>query len=161
MAMGRVGLGVRAQFAAFVVNLVLTVALVKPLGMVGVLLATVIAKLVATGYLLVRFHRLVDGSARDLLFSWMPKLLLAIGAGAGCARLVLLSLPDSVVHQRLPAFGALVLLGSVYATAFVLVIRVTRFFSGEDLTWFEEILPGPLARIVSSRTTRMVIGVSR
>jgi O-antigen/teichoic acid export membrane protein len=158
MAMGRVGIGVRAQAAAFAVNLVLTIALVKPLGMVGVLLATVIAKLVATGYLLIRFHRLVEGSARELLFSWMTKLLVAIVAGAGCARLVLLALPSSVVHQRLPAFGALALLGAVYAVVFVLVIRVTRYFASEDLSWFEEILPGPLARIVSHRATRVVLG---
>jgi O-antigen/teichoic acid export membrane protein len=158
MAMGKVGLGVRAQAAAFCVNLVLTIALVKPLGMVGVLLATVIAKFVATAYLLVRFHRLVEGSARELLYSWMSKLLCAIVAGAGCARLVLLALPDDVVHQRLPAFGALALLGAVYAVVFVLVIRVTRYFSNEDLSWYEGILPGPLARVVSHRATRLVLG---
>jgi O-antigen/teichoic acid export membrane protein len=158
MAMGRIGLGVRAQAAAFVINLGLTIALVKPMGMVGVMLATVIAKLVATAYLLVRFHRLVEGSARELLFSWMTKLLVAIMAGAGCARLVLLALPDAVVHQRLAAFGALALLGGVYALVFALVIRVTRYFRNEDLSWFEEILPGPLARVVSHRVTRVILG---
>jgi O-antigen/teichoic acid export membrane protein len=159
MAMGRVGLGVRAQFAAFVINLGLTIAFVKPLGMVGVMLATVLAKLVATGYLLARFHRLIEGSARELLFSWMTKLLAAIVAGAGCARLVLLFLPDSVVHQRGPALGALVLLGAVYASAFVLVIRVTRYFSDEDLSWFQEILPGPLSKLIAHRFTRGLLGV--
>jgi len=159
MAMGRVGLGVRAQAAAFVINLALTIALVKPLGMVGVMLATVIAKLVATAYLLVRFHRLIEGSATELLFSWMSKLLAAIVAGAGCARLALLFLPDAVVHQRGPAFGALALLGVVYLVVFVAVIRVTRYFSAEDLAWFQDILPGPLARVVAHRITRAAIGV--
>jgi peptidoglycan biosynthesis protein MviN/MurJ (putative lipid II flippase) len=151
---------VRAQLAAFVINLILTVALVKPLGMVGVMLATVIAKLVATGYLLVRFHRLIDGSARDLLFSWMTKLVAAIVAGAGCARLVLLVLPNSVVHQRMPALGALVVLGLVYASVFLLVIRVTKYFAAEDLAWFEEILPGPFSRVVAHRATRGLLGIS-
>ncbi len=160
MAMGRVGLGVRAQLAAFVINLALTVALVRPLGMVGVMLATVIAKLVATSYLLVRFHRLIEGSASDLLFSWMTKLVAAIVAGAGCARLVLLVLPSSVVHQRVPALFALVLLGTVYASVFLLVIRVTRYFAAEDLAWFEAILPGPLSRVVAHRATRGLLGVS-
>jgi O-antigen/teichoic acid export membrane protein len=158
MAMGRVGLGVRAQFAAFAINLVLTVALVRPLGMLGVMLATVVAKVVATGYLLVRFHRMVDGSSRELLLGWATKLLLAIGAGAAACRLALVFLPDSVVHHRGPALAALVPLLVLYVSVFTLVVRATRFFSAEDLGWFEEILPGPLARVVASRATHRLLG---
>ena len=159
MAMGKVGLGVRAQFAAFAINLVLTIVLVGPLGMLGVLLATVVAKAVATTYLLVRFHRLVDGTARELLFSWMNKLIVAMAAAAGAARLVTLALPSSVVHDRGPALVAFVLLGALYTAVFALVIRVTRYFSADDLSWFEEILPGVLSRVVASRVTRRVVGV--
>jgi len=158
MAMGRVGIGVRAQFAAFVINLVLTIALVRPFGMFGVMLATVIAKIAATSYLLARFHRLVEGSASELLFSWAGKLLFAIGAGAGACRLALLFLPDDVVHHRGPAFVALVPLVLLYVVVFALVIRTTRYFSEEDLAWFAEILPSPLARVVKSRGTRRLLG---
>ena len=150
MAMGRVGLGVRAQLAAFCINLVLTIALVKPLGMIGVMIATLVAKVVATGYLLVRFHRLVEGSAHELLVSWASKLVLAIAAGAGACRVVLLFLPESVVHSRGPALAALVPLGVLYLVVVAAVVRVTRFFSAEDLAWFAEILPGPLGRAAAS-----------
>jgi O-antigen/teichoic acid export membrane protein len=159
MAMGRVGLGVRAQAAAFAINLVLTIALVKPLGMFGVMLATVVAKAVATGYLLVRFHRLVDGTARELLFSWMSRLVLAVVAGAGVARLALLAMPASVVHQRGPALVAFLVLGTLYLCVFSAVVRATRYFSDEDLRWFEQILPAPLARLVASRVTRRLVGM--
>ena len=111
MAMGRVGLGVRAQLAAFCINLVLTILLVGPLGMIGVMLATVVAKAVATSYLLVRFHRLVEGSAHEMFFSWANKLILAIGLAAGASRLVLVFLPLSVSHARGPAALALLVLG--------------------------------------------------
>jgi O-antigen/teichoic acid export membrane protein len=158
MAMGKVGLGVRAQLAAFVINLVLTVALVRPLGMFGVLLATVVAKGVATGYLLVRFHRLVHGTARELLFSWMNKLVAAIVVAAGTARLALLLLPSSVVHDRGPALLALVALGALYVAVFSGVIRATRYFSADDLAWFAEILPGPLSRLAASDFTRRLVG---
>jgi len=159
MAMGKVGIGVRAQFAAFMINLVLTIALVGPLGMFGVLLATVVAKAVATGYLLVRFHRLVEGTARELLFSWMTRLVLAVVAGAGVARLALFAMPDSVVHQRGPALLALVVLGPLYTAVFASIVRATRYFSTEDLQWFEQVLPSPLARVVASRFTRRLVGV--
>jgi len=161
MALGRVGLGVRAQFLAFAVNLPLTLLLVRPMGMFGVMLATVIAKLAATTYLLIRFHRLVEGTARELLFSWLYKLLLAILAGAGAARLALAFLPHSVVHQRLPALGALVVLGALYLVVFSAVLRATRYFGGDDLTWFAEILPGPLSRLVSNETVRRLAGAAR
>jgi O-antigen/teichoic acid export membrane protein len=158
MAMGKVGIGVRAQFAAFLINLVLTIALVRPLGMIGVMLATLVAKIVATGYLLVRFHRLVEGSARELLFSWATKLGVAIAAGAGACRLVLAFLPASVVHERLPAFVALVALSALYVCVSGLVVRVTRFFSAEDLAWFETILPRPFARVVASPLAHRLAG---
>jgi O-antigen/teichoic acid export membrane protein len=158
MAMGKVGLGVRAQLAAFVINLVLTIALVGPLGMIGVMLATLVAKTVATGYLLVRFHRLVEGSARELLWSWASKLLLAIAAAAGACRLVLAFLPESVVQHRGPALLALVPLGLLYLVVFSAIVRATRFFSSEDLAWFEEILPGPLGRAVRSPLAHRLAG---
>ncbi|HEV3212304.1 MAG TPA: lipopolysaccharide biosynthesis protein [Acidimicrobiales bacterium] len=159
MAMGKVGIGVRAQAAAFAINLVLTIVLVAPLGMFGVMLATVVAKGVATGYLLVRFHRLVDGTARELLFGWMGRLVLAVGVGAGVARLALLGMPDAVVHQRGPALVAFLVLGALYTTAFAAVIRATRYFGDDDLRWFEQILPAPLARLAASRVTRRLVGV--
>jgi O-antigen/teichoic acid export membrane protein len=158
MAMGRVGIGVRAQLAAFCINLVLTIALVKPLGMIGVMLATLVAKIVATAYLLVRFHRLVEGTARELLVSWAAKLGVAIAAGAGACRVVLLFLPDSVVHERGPALAALVPLGVLYLVVVGAVVRATRFFSSEDLAWFAEILPGPLGRAAASPLTHRIAG---
>jgi O-antigen/teichoic acid export membrane protein len=159
MAMGKVGLGVRAQFAAFAINLVLTILLVRPLGMIGVLLATVVAKAVATGYLLVRFHRMVDGTARELLFSWMSRLVLAVVVAAGAARLATLAMPSSVIHERGPALVAFLVLGVLYTAVFAGVVRATRYFSGEDLRWFEQILPSPLARAVASPATRRLLGV--
>jgi O-antigen/teichoic acid export membrane protein len=159
MAMGRVGLGVRAQAAAFVVNLVLTLALVEPLGMYGVLLATVLAKLAATSYLLVRYHRLVEGDARELLFSWLNKLVLAMVLGAGADRVVLAFLPHSVEHQRFPALAAFVLLGGVYTAIFTLVVRATRYFSKVDMDWFAQILPARLGRLVGGPTVGRVLGI--
>ena len=160
MAMGKVGIGVRAQFAAFMINLVLTVLLVGPLGMIGVMLATVVAKAVATGYLLVRFHRLVDGTARELLYSWMSRLVVAVLVAAGAARLVLLAMPSSVVHDRGPALVAFLVLGAIYGAVFAAVVRATRYFSNDDLRWFEQILPAPLARVVANPVTRRLVGVA-
>jgi O-antigen/teichoic acid export membrane protein len=159
MAMGRVGLGVRAQAAAFAINLVLTLALVEPMGMYGVMLATVIAKLAATSYLLVRFHRLIEGSARELLFPWLVKLLAAIGAGVAVTRLLLIFVPISATHQRGPAIVALLALGTVYVLVTALVLRATSYFSNDDLSWFQEILPGRLARLFAHPATRWVLGV--
>ena len=158
LAMGRVGIGVRAQAAAFGINLVLTLALVEPMGMFGVMLATVIAKLAATGYLLARFHRMVKGSARELLFSWLYKVLAAVLVGAGASRLVLAYLPTSVVTHRGPALAGLVLLGVVYILAFSVVMRMTKYFRRSDLDWFAEILPAPLARVASSSLMHQLVG---
>lgn len=159
MAMGKVGLGVRAQFAAFVVNLVLTLALVEPLGIYGVMLATVIAKLVATAYLLVRFHRLIEGGAHELLFSWLNKLLVAMALGALADRLVLwLLLPTGAEHHRVPAVFAFLVLGVLYTAIFGIVVRVTRYLTGEDLAWFGEVLPARLGRIANSTLAHRLVG---
>lgn len=159
MALGRVGLGVRAQFAAFLVNLVLTLALVEPLKLYGVMLATVIAKLVATAYLLVRFHRVLEGGANELLFSWLNKLVLAMGLGALADRLVLWVLvPTSAEHERTAAVVAFLVLGVLYTVVFTGVIRLTRYFTGEDLDWFGEVLPMRLGRIANSTLAHRLVG---
>jgi O-antigen/teichoic acid export membrane protein len=161
MAMGKVGLGVRAQFAAFAVNLVLTLALVEPLHLYGVMLATLIAKVVATTYLLVRFHRLLEGGAHELLFSWLNKLLVAMGLGALTVRLVLWTLvPTSAEHHRFPAIVALGVLGVLYTVIFTLAVRVTKYFTFEDMEWFQEVLPSKLGRLTGSPLLHRVLGVA-
>jgi hypothetical protein len=49
-------------------------------------------------------------------------------------------------------------LGLLYLAVFSAIVRATRFFSSEDLAWFEEILPGPLGRAVKSPLAHRLAG---
>ncbi len=157
LAIGKVGLGTRAQVLAFFVNLVLTLSLVWPFGLTGVLTGTVVAKVAATGYLLVRFSRAMESSLRELVFPWLVPILIVTAVSTLAGRLELHFWPSALVTEG-SAIGALLSLGLGYAIVFVIALRVTHYFSRGDLEWLRDSAPRRLGRLMSPKVISLVGG---
>jgi O-antigen/teichoic acid export membrane protein len=157
MATGRVGLGVRAQWLAFAVNLVLTLALVKPFGLNGVVLGTLAARASASAYLLIRFSRSLQTTFRELCWSWMWPLVIVTGVSAVVGRVVMLQW-SSAFATRSSALTALVVLGTGYAVLYAIGLRLTRFFRFDDLVWLRSVAPGGLGTVISPSLIKVLTG---
>ncbi len=168
LALGRAGYGVPATILAFVVNVVFTLALVGPFGLTGVLVGTLAAKVVATGYLLKRFCHLVESSFREIVWPWLLPLLGVTAVSAGLGRWALSLFPNLInttnatthvsVHHpsRLVALVILVVLGLGYTVVYATGLKVTRYFRASDLRWVRSSAPGPLGRVLSPRVIRLL-----
>ena len=156
-AMGRVGYGARARVAGFVVNLVVTLALVKPFGMPGVLVGTLFATIATNAYLQVRVDQLLGISQWRSVFSWLLPLLGAALPPILLDRLVILALPVSAQHHRGPAFLAFIIVVMVNYVAFVVAIRFSGFLSDDDVRYLRRSLPGPMAKVLSPRVLGLLV----
>jgi O-antigen/teichoic acid export membrane protein len=160
MATGRVGLGVRAQWLAFIVNLVLTLALVKPFGLNGVVFGTLAARASASGYLLVRFSRSMQASFRELCWSWIWPLIIVTGVSATAGRIAMLQWHGAFATRH-SAVVALIVLGLAYTAIYAIGLRLTRFFRFDDLVWLRSVAPGGLGTVISPGVIKMLTGERR
>ena len=158
-AMGKVGLGVRAQLLAFVVNVVLTLALYHPYGLNGVLFGTVIAKVVATGYLLIRFSKVAESSFRELVWPWLLPIVVVTAIAAGAGRFAM-SLWPHAIDGKVTSFEALISLGLGYTLIYCVGLRLTKYFHSSDLHWLKHAVPGPIGKIITPRLVRLMTGSS-
>ena len=154
-ALGKVGLGTRAQAVAFVVNAVLTLALVKPFGLSGVLVGTLVAKVSATTYLLLRFSRLVDVPARQLIAPWLTRIV-AIGAVATVTCRVAMDHWSWALSSRSHAGLAALALAGLYGTITVIMMRGTRLFTRDDVVWLRNAMPSPIRRFFPERAISLL-----
>lgn len=159
LAVGRVGLGTRAQWLAFGTNVVLTASLVVPFGLTGVLAGTVAAKVVATTYLLTRFCRIMESSWRELVWPWLGPLLVVTGACAVLGRLVMGAFPGATFF-RAESLWAAAVLGLGYSVCYVVGLRLCRYFSAVDLRWMRDAAPGRTGRLLPDRVIRLLAGHS-
>jgi hypothetical protein len=132
---------------------------VWPWGLDGVLFATVVAKVAATSYLLVRFCRILEGTVRELVWSWMAPLLAITTVAAVAGRVAMIYWP-AALHQRVASLVALAVLGLGYTVLFTLGLRLTRFFSPDDLRWLKGAAPGRSGRALTPRVVRLISGSS-
>lgn len=156
-ALGKVGLGTRAQFVAFAVNVVLTLSLVGPFGLSGVLVGTLVAKVCATTYLLVRFSRLVDAPPRRLILPWLSRIAL-IGTVATVSGRVVMDHWEFALSSRSHAALALLALGSLFALVTLAMMRLTKLFSSDDLVWLRNAMPSPIRRFFPMRAVSILSG---
>jgi O-antigen/teichoic acid export membrane protein len=154
-ALGQVGVGVRAQALAFGVNLVLTLALVGPWHLSGVLVGTVVAKVVATGYLLVRFCRLVEGRATDLILPWLLPLVGTVGGAATLGHLAM-DQWSGAFATRWSALLAVGVLGLAYLLIVMGGLRLFGYFSRTDLEWLRQSLPRALRPFLPPQLIRLL-----
>ena len=155
--MGRVGYGARARVAGFVVNLVVTLALVKPFGMPGVLVGTLFATIATNAYLQVRVDQLLGISQWRSVFSWLLPLLGAALPPILLDRLLILALPVSAQHHRGSAFLAFIVVVIVNYVAFVVAIRFSGFLNDDDVRYLRRSLPGPMAKVLSPRVLGLLV----
>ena len=156
-SINKVGLGTRAQLVAFLVNVALTLALVKPYGLNGVLIGTLCAKLCATSYLLIRFSKMVESSARQLVLPWISRVVL-IGGSATIVTRLLMDHWGWALDSRWNALGAAAALSLVFVAIALLAIRATNYFSREDLLWLRGAMPSPIRRCFPDRAIALLSG---
>ena len=156
-ALGRVGYGARARVVAFFVNIVVTLALVKPLGMPGVLIGTLVAVITSTTYLQIRVNQLLDLNGWNSVWSWGLPLIAATVPAILIDRIALLFLPASVQLHRGPAFLALCLLGVLNYVALFLGLRASRYLGPDDVGYLKRAVPGPVRKLVRPWMVTMFI----
>lgn len=160
-AMGRVGYGARARFAGFVVNLVVTVAMVKPFGMPGVLVGTLLATIATNAYLQVRVDQLLGISQWRSVLSWLLPLVGAALPVILLDRLLIAALPVSAQHHRGPALIAFLVIVVVNYATLVVAIRISGFLDGDDVRYLRRSLPGPLSKLLRPRVLTLLVRRSR
>ena len=148
-AIGKISLAAKIVAAGVVANVALTLALVVPLGMVGVLIGTVAANATVAIVAILVLNRRLAISLRESVWTWLWRLLIASGLAGGSCRLLLLALPVQWQDGRGKAFGILCLLGALYAITLLLGLRLTRFFHDGDLSLLRQAFPGRLSRLAS------------
>jgi O-antigen/teichoic acid export membrane protein len=156
-AMGKVGYGVRARFAGFIVNLVATIALAIPFGMPGVLLGTLLATLTTNGYLQIRVNQLLDLNGWTSVWQWMLPLIAATAPAIVSDRLLIAFMPASVQHHRLPAliaFGALLVVNYL---VLLVGLRAWRYLGDQDVAFLRRSLPGPVRKVLSPRVVSLIV----
>ena len=156
-ALGKVGYGVRARLAGFIVNLVATIALAIPFGMPGVLVGTLLATVTTNAYLQIRVNQLLDISGWTSVWEWMLPLMAATAPAILLDRLVIAFLPASVQHHRLPALAALGILLVVNYVVLVAGIRTVRYLGEQDVTFLRRSLPGPVRKILKPKVVALLV----
>ena len=156
-AMGKVGYGVRARLAGFIVNLLATIALAIPFGMPGVLLGTLLATLTTNAYLQIRVNQLLGINGWTSVWQWMLPLMAAAAPAMIADRVVIALLPASVQHQRLPALAALGVLLIVNYVVLLVGLRAWRYLGEQDVTFLRRSLPGPARKLLSRRVVGLLV----
>ncbi len=157
VALGKAGIGAKAKAVSVVVNLGLTIALVFPFGLNGVLIGTMVASAVQNAVLMRRYTRLLSSSVRDVLWSWYVPGLLAMGVAVACGRLCGLAVSTSPPVSRGAALPVVLVSFAGFSFAFALMLRAVRYLTEADLGYFARILPGPLGKLPKLRLARMLI----
>jgi O-antigen/teichoic acid export membrane protein len=147
-AIGRTGINLSASAVFLVVNGILVVALVGPLGLIGPALGTVLATVIMIAYYLVRLRRLIDISFTDL-FPWpLLSVNLAISALAGVPVALL-------VIAGVGGLLQLVVAGLLYAPTYVGLLVVTKRLNADEVRWLHRLVRpvvGPPRRWLRSNT---------
>ena len=160
-AIGRISLAAKIVGAGVVANVALTVALVVPLGMVGVLIGTVVANATVAFVGILVLNRLFGLSLRESVWTWLWRLLIASALAGGSCRLLLVILPAQWQDGRGSAFGTFCLLGVLYALILLLGLRLTRFFHEGDINLLRRALPGPFGHLAGWPPVLWIAGVTK
>lgn len=123
-------------------KLALSIALAPHFGFFGILLGTTIGTIIGSLYFLWLFFRVIRLTWWQGLVRWLTPLVLA-------------ALPSIVVvhwlthlllrvhPNRLWSFCTLLLMTLVFTATFLIMLRLTRFYSPEDENRLARLLPGP------------------
>jgi O-antigen/teichoic acid export membrane protein len=158
---GQISLIAKILVTGVVANVVLTIALVKPLGVTGVVLGTVAATVTVALAVTVAVNRRIGISLRESVWTWLWRLVLSAGLAGTSCRLLLILLPSVWQTDRGAAFGILCLLGLLFIVILLLGLRLTRFFHHGDISLLKRVLPGPLARIAVWPPILWLAGVAK
>ncbi len=156
VALGKAGIGAKAKAISLVVNLALTLALVFPFGLTGVLIGTMVASALQTAVLMKRYTQLLESTLKEVLWRWYaPGLTIAL-LSAGMARLGGLLIHANTVTSRGPAVidGAATLL--VFTFCFALGVRLSGYLEQDDLDYVSGILPQPIGKLLHLRVFRLL-----
>jgi hypothetical protein len=99
---------------------------------------------------LARFARLVATPARQLIAPWLVRIVL-IGTVATVTSRFVMDHWDWALSSRSHAGIAALILAVLYGAVTLLMIRVTRLFTREDMLWLRGAMPSPLQRLFPDR----------
>jgi len=156
VALGKAGIGAKAKAISVLVNLALTLALVFPFGLTGVLIGTIVASALQTAVLMKRYTKLLESTLQHVLWQWyLPGMAVAL-ASAGIARIAGLVIDAGSVSSRGPALLAGAVTLTIFALMFAVGIRLTRYLQHDDLDYVSGILPQPIGKLLHLRVIRLL-----
>jgi O-antigen/teichoic acid export membrane protein len=161
VALGKAGIGAKAKAISVLFNLALTLALVFPFGLAGVLIGTIVASALQTAVLMRRYTELLESNLREVLWQWYAPGITVTLIAAGIARLSGLLIHANAVTSRGPAIAAGSITLFVFAVCFALGIRLAGYLQHDDLDYVSGILPQPIGKLLHLRVVRLVTVKSR
>lgn len=161
LATGQISLVAKITAAGVVANVALTVALVIPFGMTGVLIGTVAANATVALVSILLLDGQLNISFRESVWTWLWRLIVGSGVAGGTCGFILVVLPGSWQAGRAQAFGVLCLLGALYAVMLLIGLRITRFFHDDDISLLGRALPRTFGRLVAWQPILWLAGARR
>ena len=156
VALGKAGIGAKAKAISVLVNLALTLALVFPFGLAGVLVGTIVASVFQTAVLMRRYTELLESTFAEVLWQWYAPGIMVALISAGIARLSGLLIDASSVISRGPALIAGSMTLFVFAACFAIGIRLVGYLQHDDLDYVSGILPQPIGKLLHLRVIRLL-----
>jgi O-antigen/teichoic acid export membrane protein len=135
-----------------------TVALAPFFGLKGIVGATAVAMAASSIFFLWRFHRLLHIPVWEYLGGWLWRVAASAGVASCGIYALIVSFSLDVDESRAGAAVSLLILTIVYALAFLLSLRVLKFFEPRDLLVMRRVLPGPARRLASLPAIEFLFG---
>lgn len=132
---GRLRAGLYSALLGIVLNLTLSLFLIRAYGFQGAVVGTSLSMVVASVFFLYLFHRATDGSYSNVIWFAYAKPFVCALVSAG--------LVWTVTRVAQPSWSRLVVEGVGYGAGYLLFLLLARFFDSFDLKILERLVPIP------------------
>ncbi|RYF38734.1 MAG: hypothetical protein EOO38_24355 [Cytophagaceae bacterium] len=124
---------------AAILNILITLALIRSLGLNGVVIGTIAGNVFGSVFFLYLFHKNTQIPWWPSMGRWLTKLM-AVAVSVSIATYMVLEKLVGTEESRLKLFSVFVVAGVLYLIAFGLMGRATRFWTSDDIAFFERTL---------------------
>jgi O-antigen/teichoic acid export membrane protein len=122
-------------------NIVITIGLAKPFGIVGILAGTIIGNIIGSIYFLALFHRVFKFPWFRTMGTWLWKLVAATCIACGSVWLAELIYPVGGAVNRWLELSLVGASGLLYMAVFIGALTLLKFWTGKDLDMFRRAIP--------------------
>lgn len=140
-AFGKPRLEANYAIIAAALNIILTLALIRPLGLWGILVATLIGQIAGSSYFVWKFYGAIGMSLREGFLDWIWPILISTAFSCLSSAGVYVTLLRSLHPSRSTAIVEIALIGIVYSLSFGVPLVSLRYFTPRDTHRLRELIP--------------------